>query len=140
MEPAISVLIIPFMILVYIPVLVAHKIGTMMSPLKLVDLNVVVVLSMIRLLTNAYVQLIGHIQMVLLVWHVISHSIGTSLKKPVLEDVKTSHSSTRPPNNVRNVQQEAFLTSPQNYVSNAPMILSSLRVKTCVKHALMVLL
>lgn len=80
MEPAISVLIIPFMILVYIPVLVAHKIGTMMSPLKLVDLNVVVVLSMIRLLTNAYVQLIGHIQMVLLVWHVISHSIGTSLK------------------------------------------------------------
>lgn len=137
MEPAISVLIIPSMIPVYIPVLVAHKIGTMMSPLNLVGLNVVAVLSMIRLLTNAYVQLIGHTQMVLLVWHVISHSIGTLLKKLVLEDVKTSHSSTRPPNNARNVQQEASLTLPQNHVNNAPIILFSLRVRTCVKLALM---
>lgn len=137
MEPAISVLTIPSMILVYIPVLVAHKIGTMMSPLNLVGLNVVVVLSMIRLLTNVYVQLISHTQMVLLVWYVISHSIGTLLKKLVLEDVKISHSSTKPPNNARNVQQEASLISPQNYVSNAPMILSLLRVRTCVKLALM---
>ena len=107
---AISALIILSMILVRILALDVLRIGTTMYPLNLVSLNVGVVLSMIRLQTNVDALLIDLTLMAPLASRVMPHNIGMIPKKLVWEDAKTSHSSTRLPNNAKNAQQEASLT------------------------------